>query len=137
MQVSALDHIVLKVADVEEALHFYTQVLGMRPVRLDRWRAGEVPFPSVRVNGATIIDLVAADESADASPARANMDHFCLVIDGELAPALAELERHGVAIERGPGVRFGARGDGRSAYVRDPAGNLIELRTYAEAGPAA
>jgi catechol 2,3-dioxygenase-like lactoylglutathione lyase family enzyme len=132
MQVSALDHIVLKVADVAEALRFYTEVLGMEPVRLDRWRAGEVPFPSVRVNAGTIIDLVPVDEPADRSPARANLDHFCLVIDGELAPALAELERHGVAIERGPGVRFGARGDGRSAYVRDPAGNLIELRTYAE-----
>src|SRR2546429_7724988 len=126
MHVSALDHIVLKVTEVEKALGFYTEVLGMEGVRVDKWRAGEIRFPSVRVNGATIIDLVPDDEPSVRSPAQMNMDHFCLVIEGELAPALAELERQGAAIERGPGVRFGARGDGNSAYFRDPAGNLIE-----------
>ena len=70
MQVSALDHIVLKVADVEKALGFYTEVLGMQPVRVDRWRAGEIRFPSVRVSDATIIDLVPTDQSAGRSPAR-------------------------------------------------------------------
>src|SRR5204863_5666168 len=110
-----------------KALGFYTEVLGMQPVRVDRWRAGEIRFPSVRVSDATIIDLVPTDQSVGRSPAQENVDHFCLVIDGELAPALAELKHHGVTIEREPGVRFGARGDGNSAYFRDPSGNLIEL----------
>ncbi|HYU17664.1 MAG TPA: VOC family protein [Chloroflexota bacterium] len=135
MHVSAMDHIVLNVADGEASVRFYADVLGLEPERLERWRAGEVRFPSVRVSDATIIDLVPLPEPADRPPRRLNLDHFCLVIEGELEPAIRELEGHGVTIERGPAVRSGARGDGYSVYIRDPDDNLIELRTYATARP--
>jgi catechol 2,3-dioxygenase-like lactoylglutathione lyase family enzyme len=130
MAVCALDHIVLNVSDVERSLQFYAQVLGLAAERVDAWRRKEVGFPSVRINAATIIDLVHA---ADARAAQQeNLAHFCLVTDSPtLDEAVQTLGAAGVAIETGPAVRSGARGNALSIYFRDPDHNLIELRTYA------
>ncbi|MDT0428213.1 VOC family protein [Streptomyces salyersiae] len=45
-RVKDFDHLVLNVYDVERALEFHCGPLGLEPVRVDQWRAGEVPFPS-------------------------------------------------------------------------------------------
>ncbi len=52
-----LDHIVLNVKDDEKMIAFYSEVLMFASERLDEYRAGDVPFPSVRLNSDTIIDL--------------------------------------------------------------------------------
>lgn len=122
VDVIGLDHIVLKVADVERSLRFYAETLGLAPVRVEEWRAGEVPFPSVRVDAATIIDLV------DSAPSGQNLDHLCLVVAPTDLKGLAEGGR--LEVVEGPAPRFGARGIGTSLYVRDPDGNTVELRTY-------
>ncbi|WP_052869315.1 VOC family protein [Streptomyces niger] len=129
--VTAFDHLVLNVTDVERALDFYCGPLGLEPVRVDAWRAGEAPFPSVRVSPTTIIDLVRAPEAAsgaDGAPARPNVDHLCLVV----APLdWQQVVDSGVfTVVDGPGKRFGARGTAESLYVRDPDGNTVELRWY-------
>ena len=41
LKVIGLDHIVLRVPDIEEAIHFYCDLLGMKPLRVDEWRAGK------------------------------------------------------------------------------------------------
>lgn len=117
-----LDHIVLNVADVDRSLRFYGETLGLAPVRVDEWRAGTAPFPSLRVDDATIIDLVAS------APSGRNLDHLCLVVAPIDLDELAADER--LDVVDGPGPRFGARGMGRSLYVRDPDNNTVELRTY-------
>jgi catechol 2,3-dioxygenase-like lactoylglutathione lyase family enzyme len=130
IRISALDHIVLNVADVERSLAFYSGTLGLPAERVEAWRRGELRFPSVRVDEATIIDLVQASERAGEDAL--NLGHYCLVTDAEdLAAVQRELEAAGVVIERGPGMRSGARGNALSIYFRDPDNNLIELRTYA------
>lgn len=116
------DHIVLNVADIERSLQYYCDVLGLAPEKVEEWRAGKANFPSVRVNADTIIDLFAAKGEGS------NLDHYCLVIepiDFEELVASGDLE-----IESGPVARGGARGKGRSVYVRDPDHNRIELRYY-------
>ncbi|MEV0602605.1 VOC family protein [Streptomyces sp. NPDC050315] len=125
--VTAFDHLVLNVADVERALDFYCGPLGLEPVRVDEWRSGEAPFPSVRVSESTIIDLVQAP-AEDSAPARANVDHLCLVV----APLdWQQVVASGVfTVLDGPGKRFGARGTAESLYVQDPDGNTVELRWY-------
>ena len=130
VRVVAIDHIVLNVADVERSLAFYEQVLGLPAERVEAWRRGELRFPSVRVSDSTIIDLVKAEDRAPEDAL--NLGHYCLVTDAEdLAAVQRELEAAGVTIERGPGMRSGARGNALSLYFRDPDNNLIELRTYA------
>lgn len=122
MRVHELDHIVLNTPDVERALEFYTDLLGMEGDRIDAWRAGEVPFPSVRVNGGTIIDLMRVDRTGE------NMNHLCLVVDPDDVDAVAADPRFDIVSP--PVMRYGARGEGRSVYVRDPDGNVVELRSY-------
>jgi catechol 2,3-dioxygenase-like lactoylglutathione lyase family enzyme len=133
VRISALDHIVLNVADVERSLAFYSEVLGLPAERVEAWRRGELRFPSVRVNEATIVDLVHAP--AESGARQLNLAHFCLVTDADDLDAVArELTSAGVTIEVGPAVRSGARGNALSIYFRDPDDNLIELRTYAGQG---
>lgn len=122
MHVHELDHIVLDVADVERSLAWYTDLLGLAPDRVDEWRAGSAPFPSVRINDRCIIDLFAG------APTGENMNHVCLVVDPDDVDAVAADERFDLI--DGPVPRWGARGDGRSVYVRDPDGNTVELRSY-------
>ena len=122
LRVVGFDHVVLDVADVERALAFYLDDLGLAPVRVDEWRRGEAPFPSARANEHTILDFVGA------APTGENMNHFCLVVEPTDFDALAVSGRFTVV--DGPGVRFGARGNGTSLYVRDPDGNTVELRYY-------
>ncbi len=122
LKVTDLDHIVVKVADVERALAFYCDELGLAHVRVDEWRRHEVPFPSARVNASTIIDLLPLARPGE------NIDHFCLVVE---PTDLAEIAASGrFEVVSGPVQRYGARGDGMSLYVRDPDGNLVELRYY-------
>lgn len=118
---SGLDHLVLNVSDVHRSLGFYVDTLGMEPVRLSEWEAGDAPFVSVRVDDGTIIDLMTLERGGQ------NVDHFCLVVDDDVD----ELAAGGTLdVEHGPADLFGARGQGRSIYVRDPDGNLVELRNY-------
>ncbi|GIS87588.1 MAG: hypothetical protein CM1200mP18_02980 [Gammaproteobacteria bacterium] len=58
--VTGLDHIGLRVRDVESSLLFYTGVLGLESERVKEWRNGQVTFPSIRLNSSTLIDLFAA-----------------------------------------------------------------------------
>ncbi|MEY7970779.1 VOC family protein [Saccharomonospora xinjiangensis] len=120
--VTGFDHLVLTVADVERSLAFYSGVLGLEPVRVDEWRAGRAPFPSVRIDRGTILDLVHGPRG------EANMDHLCLVV----APLdWQEVIDSGVfTVEEGPVPRLRTRGPRQSIYVRDPDGNSVELRYY-------
>ncbi len=132
--VSAMDHVVLWVADIERSLRFWCGQLGLEAVRVEAWWRGEVPFPSVRVSGDTIIDLLTpgagvADGAVGlAGEAGRGMDHLCLVVertDLDAVKASGQFE-----VVDGPAPRFGARGTGTSLYVRDPDGYLVELRHY-------
>ena len=122
--VVGFDHIVLKCADVETTLAWYLDVLGLQAVRVEEWRARTAPFPSVRVNATTIIDLIRRGD--DAGDGR--LDHFCVVVEPTDLAALAASGAFDVV--DGPATRYGAQGDGTSLYVRDPDGTVVELRHY-------
>ncbi len=131
VKITEMDHIVLRVKDVEESIGFYSQVLGMKLERVDEWRRGEAPFPSARLNDDTIIDFFATDQPAIGKGGVKNQDHFCMVIEPTDMEALkASFEALGVEIQGGPGKRWGSHGDGISLYVYDPDDNVVELRHY-------
>ncbi|QBJ89085.1 VOC family virulence protein [Streptomyces seoulensis] len=126
MRVIAFDHLVLNVADIERSLSFYTGPLGLVPVRVEEWRAGEAPFPSVRVSPTTLIDLVEVSHGRGLEGS--NVDHICLVV--EPLDWQQSIESGTFTVLDGPGKRFGARGIADSVYVQDPDGNIVELRWY-------
>ena len=131
VRITEMDHIVLRNKDVEESLRFYTEVLGLQAERVDRWRAGEIRFPSARINADTIIDFFGSDQDPIGKEGIKNQDHFCMVIEPtdmeELKNKFVEM---GVAIQAGPGKRWGSHGDGISLYIYDPDDNVVELRHY-------
>lgn len=117
------DHLVLLTPDVERSLRFYTEELGLAPERVELWREGAVPFPSVRVDATTVIDLLHGERDGR------NVDHLCLVVE---PLDLAELAGSGrFDVVAGPGTRWGAQGNATSLYLHDPDGNVVELRAYA------
>jgi catechol 2,3-dioxygenase-like lactoylglutathione lyase family enzyme len=123
VRVTGLDHVVLNVADVEASVRWYHEELGLEPLRLEEWRQGRAPFASLRVDAGTIIDLLAAERTG------VNSDHLCLTVDDSVD--LDELAASGrFDVVRPPARLFGARGWGRGFYVRDPDGNVVELRNY-------
>lgn len=131
VKITEMDHIVLRTTDVEESLRFYTEVLGLEAERVEQWRAGEVRFPSARINADTIIDFFASDEIPNGRDDVRNQDHFCMVIDETDMDALkARFEDAGIDIQAGPGKRWGSHGDGISLYIYDPDDNVVELRHY-------
>ncbi len=123
VRVTGLDHIVLVTPDVERSLAFYTEVLGLTGERVEDWRAGRVPFPSVRIDDSTLIDIFAGERTGE------NLLHFCLVVEPVDLAGLAQDPRLGETSGPTDGL-FGARGTAASLYGRDPDGNVVELRCY-------
>ena len=131
VRIGGLDHVVLRVGDVDRAIEFYGKVLGC-PVE----RRLEKPKLVQLRAGSSLIDLVPAVVSpqAAADATGRNMEHFAVRVVGFDAAALkAHLLRHGVD----PGdvkERYGAEGYGPSLYITDPDGNTVELKGEATRG---
>ena len=131
VKITEMDHIVLRSKDVEVSLKFYTEVLGMEAERVEQWRAGEIRFPSARINADTIIDFFGSDQEPISKDGIKNQDHFCMVIEPtDMEELKNKFEAMGVAIQTGPGKRWGSHGDGISLYIYDPDDNVVELRHY-------
>ena len=125
-----LDHVVLRVRDLERALGFYTGVLDGTVER----RSDALGLTQVRL-GRSLVDLVPVDgplgKLGGAAPGESarNLDHFCVRIEPFDAVELAaHLAAHGVATLGEPAPRYGADGTGPSLYVKDPDGNTVELK---------
>lgn len=128
-RILGIDHIVLRVADLDRMLAFYCEALGCVVER----REDRIGLIQLRA-GSALIDLVPVDSELGRSGGAApgdegrNLDHFCLRIEPFEEDAIrARLARHG--IEAGPlKSRYGAEGVGPSIYIEDPEGNVVELK---------
>lgn len=129
LDILGIDHVVLRVRDMDRMIRFYEDVLGCRVEK----RQEKLGLIQLRA-GSSLIDLVdVAGElgrMGGAAPGREgrNLDHFALRIAAFDAAALrAHLARHG--IEMGDvKPRYGAEGEGPSVYIEDPEGNVLELK---------
>lgn len=129
MNLVGLDHIVLRVADGERALAFYCGVLGC----VEERRVESLGLIQLRA-GAQLIDLVDVEGplgragGGPAGESGRNVDHFAVQVDPFDADAIrAHLQSHGIE-PGGLAERYGALGMGPSLYIRDPDGNVVELK---------
>jgi len=132
IEIRCIDHVVLRVRDVGASKRFYCDALGCTVER----ESEALGLHQLRA-GASLIDLVplagplgrlgGAGPGADGR----NVDHLALALTAFDAAVIAfQLQAHGIA----PGDvvdRYGAGGLGPSMYIRDPDGNVVELK-----GPA-
>ncbi|ABA57086.1 Glyoxalase/bleomycin resistance protein/dioxygenase [Nitrosococcus oceani ATCC 19707] len=129
-----MDHIVLNVEDSKNMMAFYSKILMFAPERLEEYDAGKVPFPSIRLNSNTIIDLFPKkmwQKDARDEQSSENLNHFCIALSkGTWQELLERLKANNINIQEGPVPRWGAHGTGTSIYFQDPEGNLIEARYY-------
>ena len=129
IHVRDIDHIVLRVVDLDAMIRFYCEVLGCTVER----RQEAIGLIQLRA-GRSIVDLVPVTgrlgREGGAPPGREgrNLDHFCLRVEPfDEAAIRSHLQAHGV--EAGPvESRYGAEGLGPSIYIRDPEGNVVELK---------
>jgi catechol 2,3-dioxygenase-like lactoylglutathione lyase family enzyme len=129
IRIRDIDHVVLRVSDLDRMIEFYCGVLGCP---LER-RNDDIGLVQLRA-GRSLVDLVPVDgelgRAGGAAPGREghNMDHVCFRLESFDETSLAEhLSTHGVE----PGrvvTRYGAEGAGPSMYVVDPEGNTVELK---------
>jgi glyoxylase I family protein len=125
--VERIDHVVLRVRDLEAMATFYQQVLGFSIVR----RVERINLIQMKA-GASMVDLMQGDRPPSSDKTGANMDHVCFRIEPfDREDILARLSPYGIALGEIM-QRVGAEGEGPSVYFHDPEGNQIELK-----GPAA
>ncbi len=129
INITHIDHVVIRVNDLEIMIAFYRDVLGCK---LERG-PGEAGLAQLRA-GHSLIDLVDADgplgQQGGDQPDHAapNMDHVCFQLQPWDADAIkGHLERHGIEADN-VAQRYGATGVGPSMYLRDPEGNTVELK---------
>ena len=122
IEVAGIDHVVINVSDAERAMRWYQKHLGFEPERYGEWLSGKAPFLSMRVNEVTVIDLLETDRSGE------NVDHISFCITGSLEDFATE----DVEIVRKFESVYGAMGWGPALYIRDPDGNVIELKQYSD-----
>ena len=112
MQAAGVHHVSINVPDVDAAVRFYTEVLGLT-VRTDRPDFG---FPGAWLDvGDQQVHLIEA-------PAPPNLGQHFAVRVGDLDATIAELRGRGIEVSDASPV-----GTGRQAFLSDPAGNVVEL----------
>lgn len=129
-EVRHIDHLVLRVQDVERSIRFYRQALGCDVVR----RRDDLGLVHLRA-GTSMIDLVSVTGplgrrgGAAAAEQGRNVDHLCLRIEPFDEAALrSHLLPFGLDAAQRAESRFGAEGSGPSIYFSDPDGNTVELK---------
>jgi len=129
VEIEAIDHVVLRVANLETMLGFYSGVLGCPVER----RLDDLGLVQLRA-GSALVDLVPVESElgkmGGAGPGLEghNMDHLCFRLKNFDPAAITQwLEAAGFT----PGEiasRYGAQGHGPSIYVKDPEHNVVELK---------
>jgi catechol 2,3-dioxygenase-like lactoylglutathione lyase family enzyme len=128
INIQAIDHVVLRVRDLEPMIRFYIDVLGAREEK----RNDVLGLYQLRI-GTALIDFVPVDSrlgrSGGAAPGKEgrNVDHICFRVlpwDGDaIAKYLADRGFDAEIVSR-----YGAEGSGPSIYLTDPEGNNLELK---------
>jgi catechol 2,3-dioxygenase-like lactoylglutathione lyase family enzyme len=129
----ALDHLALKVTDMDKALHFYHQVLGLELLRTSGPNA-EGGRSAVVQAGGQKLDLFSRPDFVSADKDKpVGMDHLCLIMEvPSIEDLMAYLQQADVEIFWGPVERHGST----SVYVYDPDGVHVELRVDTSTGAA-
>jgi catechol 2,3-dioxygenase-like lactoylglutathione lyase family enzyme len=122
-----LDHCVIKISEWERSNKFYSEVMGAQLVQRPSGWAYRFSDKQLNVHGPGVSPAEVAR-----IPVQPGNSDLCFEWAGPIEDAVAHLVEHGIAVERGPMQRFGAKGQGISVYFRDPDGSLMEFMSYGE-----
>ena len=130
-RIIGLDHLVLRVQNIEVMITFYCDILGCIQER----EVADLGLVQLRA-GTSLIDLIdcagklgrRGGLTTSSGSEVGSMDHFCLRIEGfDKEQVMNHLSSAGVQLGEF-GTRYGSNGMGPSLYLYDPEGNMIELK---------
>ncbi|MDB4558638.1 VOC family protein [Amylibacter sp.] len=129
MKITAIDHLVLTVANIPRAVAFYSDILGMAA---QSFTAADGSVRTALVFGKQKINLHSANApfAPHAGNPMTGTADLCLLTDDDLGEWINHFRMLNIDILEGPIARTGARGPINSIYLRDPDQNLIEISTY-------
>ena len=124
IRLKALDHVGLKVTDMDKALDFY-QRLGLTLLRTSGPNADGLRSAVIQV-GSQELNIFSHPEFVSSGKENpVGIDHFCLTVDAaSVDDIIADLRQAGIEIARGPVERR----DGTTLFVHDPDGVRVELQ---------
>lgn len=125
MEITALDHLVLTVADIPKTIDFYVNILGMTEITFGDNRKA-LQFGIQKIN----LHQKGQEIKPNATNANCGTADLCLLTDTPLDEVMNHLTLHRIAIIDGIVPRTGAVGKINSIYINDPDGNLIEISRY-------
>ncbi len=137
INIKAIDHIVLTVADIDRSCEFYSSVLGMEVSRFGASNAGGMDQDTVVQRtalsfGQQKINLheYGNEFNPHAGQPLPGSADLCFITQTPLSDVMAHLQKLGVPVQIGPVARTGALGPLESVYIRDPDENLLEISNY-------
>lgn len=121
-----LDHVMLRVMDLNRSLAFYRDTLGMRVLRQVDYDAGQFTnvFLSFDADTESSLELTYNWQQTEAYEKGRVFGHLALMVD-DVHATVAALEQAGVRIKTPP--KQMVHGTRTIAFVLDPDDNLIEL----------
>jgi len=121
-----LDHIILKVNDLDVSVDFYTKIMGFTNDGVDG------PFTIIRTGQEFQMQI--------APWGTPGFEHYAFSVSNEEFEQIFDRVKaagidygptfDSVGSNTGPGIETGALGDAPTVYFNDPNKHLIEIRTY-------
>jgi len=122
--ITDLGHIAFTTGDLNEAIEFYCDLLGLEEAFRLKDDQGKLMLVYLKVGEDSFIELFPGrGEKTEGEKSEFGFRHFCLLVD-DMEATVTKLRKNGVELERDP-----SRGkDGNlQCWVRDPDGNDVEL----------
>ena len=126
VKVNRIDHLVLTVKDINETVQFYSSAMGMEKVEFGDGRIA-LTFGQQKIN----LHQIGKEFEPKARNVKSGSADLCFIIGTPVEQAINHLISKGIKVIEGPVQRTGALGKIKSAYFRDPDGNLLEVSNYA------
>jgi len=131
IEIIGIDHLVLRTTKLNKMLTFYCDILGCT---IERQTEKQLGLTQLRAGNA-LIDLVEVNSQlgklggGPATLSENNLDHFCLQLKAISPQTLINhLTSFGLSLDDFS-LRYGAQGFGQSLYIKDPEGNIVELKS--------
>ena len=147
-----IEHVALRVTNLERSVTFYRDVMGFKPVGRRPIAGGKIDQVVFRVGEDVLVLFYSPDfekagedlrrdtrqisdylQGQGAPKWRGGMDHIAFSLpDEEYRAVLERVRRHGVHIHRGEEKNLGAFGVGYATYFYDPDNIEVEIKRYDE-----
>ena len=123
IKIEGLDHVAIRVKDLEVSARWYQQILGLKRYDVEVWG----PYPIFLLSGKTGIALFPADKKdppLDLSSRNVKIDHFAFYVTMEnFELAKIRYDELGIKYNFQDHIHF------HSLYTKDPDGHVVELTT--------